>query len=185
MHNFATNEMKWLWFTNPLLEALEDHDEYTAWACLQRDPSLITVVDDAGESVLHYAASLGSADTVNFLLRAGAAVNQASHTGLTPLHYAARSGDSCCGLVLAAGADVHARDERHGWTPLHWAARSGCAYQVARLLGAGADAGAVDYTGANPARLARGKGHEAIAVSLDSAARWAGMRRAALTAWVR
>lgn len=53
---------------------------FIGWFCL------------AGMRPLHYAAWQGKADSVLMLLRAGAAVNGASHDGQIPLHLSAQYG---------------------------------------------------------------------------------------------
>ena len=92
-----------------------------------------------------------------------------------------------CRVLLAAGADVHARTCRTR-TPLHTAAFYGAVDCAEQLLTAGADAASKDADRATPAAIARRRGHKQCAALLDeaagAAARWGGLRRAALTAWV-
>lgn len=76
-----------------------------------------------GATLLHLAASSGSAEAVTFLLKSGADVNaKGGWFDVTPLHWAAQKG--CVEAVhelLAYGADLSARDSEHKGTPLDWA----------------------------------------------------------------
>ena len=93
-----------------------------------------------------------------------------------------------CRVLLAAGADAHARTHTAGLTPLHIAAIENCLDCAAQLLAAGADALSTDTYGATAAAIARRHhNYKQFAALLDdaaTAARWRGLRRVALTAWV-
>lgn len=52
--------------------------------------SMADVLDGNGASSLHHAARMNDAQTVDFILKAGARVDVYSKDGLTPLHVAAR-----------------------------------------------------------------------------------------------
>ena len=117
------------------------------------------------------------------LVRHGADVHALDHQNSTPLHWAAaRDSAACCRLLLSAGAAVNAAAEE-GWTPLHAAAVHRASASAAELLAAGADPSRVAGRGLTPAAAAASKGHALLATLLADAARWSGMRRAALTAW--
>ena len=92
---------------------------------------------------LHAAASHGRTDTIQLLLRHGAAVNAAPSAGITPLHVAAKSGHAqATALLLRHGANVNARQDDAGQTPLHLAVARHHRWNrtVEVLLRAGADA---------------------------------------------
>ena len=131
------------------------------------------------------AAARGDVAAMVTCLADGAAVNTSDLWGQTPLHWAAgRGSDACCRVLLRAGADVDAACHA-GWTPLHVAAFVGSVGCTAQLLaaGAGADAKTTKF-GYTPADVARMNDHPGVACILrDAAARWRGLRRAALAAW--
>jgi ankyrin repeat protein len=92
---------------------------------------------------LHYAAVIGSTESIKVLLAAGANVNARDNMEATPLILAAWSPERIR-MLLAAGADPNART-KSGRTALMVAAgRSGSAAGVKLLLDAGADANAAD-----------------------------------------
>lgn len=112
-----------------------------------------------------------------FLLRAASAWaaphDAGDGDGRTPLTWAAYKGaGDATRVLLALGADPLAADAERA-TPLHWAALRGSEEAATLLLhgGAGAALGAADGTGATPAALARSRGHGALAVRLDAAAK--------------
>jgi ankyrin repeat protein len=76
-----------------------------------------------GNTSLHYAAAVGSAVAVGWLLAAGAKVNLANKTGDTPLHLAVPRDLALVKLLLKAGADPNVCDI-YGITPLSRAVAS-------------------------------------------------------------
>jgi ankyrin repeat protein len=83
-------------------------------------------------------------------------------SGATPLHLAASKSTlqyAVAGTLLAVGADPNVRALEYDWTPLHCAVANeespyaSAALFVSRLLGAGADPGAVDRVGRTPLHL--------------------------------
>ena len=111
-----------------------------------------------GTTPLHLAATLGTAETVNALLAAGADIHARTKGGFTPLHLAAaRETAKTVNALVAAGADIHARSDLEGSiTPLHSAAvGGGTAETVNALLAAGADINSRSYPEGNtPLHLA-------------------------------
>ena len=143
----------------------------------------------SGVSPLHVAISFFDAGIAvamaQALIAAGASVDARTCAGRAPLHWAAAAASSgaCCEALLLAGASVNAVDGK-GNTPLHDAARHGGAMDsAAQLLAAGADVGRRNSDGKTAAELALSLGRDDLAVRIRDAARWAGLRRAALTAW--
>ena len=87
--------------------------------------------------------------------------------GCTALHCAAELSDvQLVDRLLGAGAEVNALDN-FDRTPLHAAALSGCGETCERLMTAGGDPSLCDLEGSTPADLARHKGHEGLAATLQ------------------
>lgn len=85
---------------------------------------------------LHVAASFGSSEHVQQLLRLGADVNELNSGDQTPLLCAARQGNwRTVPTLIGAGADVNVQDS-YGNTPLHLAALYGYLPIVQDLLNA-------------------------------------------------
>ena len=159
-------------------------------ACLARGAQPCAI-GKLGGSALHLAARLDAAIT-GTLLCAGADTDVRSATGHTPLHWAAaNSNTAACELLLSSGADADAVEPDGGLTPLHCAVSAGSVDCVTVLLLAGADAGARRGDGYTPLDIARlcyrFSKQQALVSALRgptaAAARWSGLRRAALTAW--
>ena len=139
----------------------------------------------APHNALHEAAARGEVTIAEALLQAlPAAVNARDSSGWTPLHYAVHGRAACCELLIARGADVGAVNHL-GMTPLELGARGHISEQLvvpclAQLVNAGAGTRAAST-------LATAAGRLVVASFLEpftaSAARWAGLRRAALTLW--
>lgn len=71
----------------------------------------INGVDHLGCTALHWAASGGHAEAIEFLASRGANVNAVAKDGDTPLHKAAwRNHPQACSALVAAGADRKARN---------------------------------------------------------------------------
>ncbi|CAK9012734.1 Ankyrin repeat [Durusdinium trenchii] len=91
------------------------------------------VVDGTGQTVLHWAASAGATEAIDYSLKQGANVDKLDLEGRSPLHIAALSGHTdAVNRLLERNADPQARDAS-GATPLHRAALAGSAGCVAEL----------------------------------------------------
>lgn len=74
------------------------------------------------------------ADTIIYLILAGAAVNARGHYKMTPLHYAVGTSVSIIKSLLVAGADIYARDSS-GETALTYVQDlSWCSKEIEELL---------------------------------------------------
>ncbi|CAE7032533.1 caiap, partial [Symbiodinium sp. CCMP2456] len=105
------------------------------------------VVDGTGQTVLHWAASAGKPEAIDYTLDQGALVDKLDRDGRSPLHIAALSGHTeAVQLLLARRADPAAQGARRhrascpeavgdgsGATPLHRAALAGAGGCVAVL----------------------------------------------------
>ncbi|PPQ84008.1 hypothetical protein CVT25_000554 [Psilocybe cyanescens] len=111
---------------------------------LAEDPKLVDAVDVDDRTPLHWAASSGSIDIVQFLIDQKAEVDKADGSGWTPLHIAVSAGnESVVQELIGAGADVNRKNDK-GLTPLHYAA-SKSRIDIGRLLiSRGADFNARD-----------------------------------------
>ena len=95
--------------------------------------------DETGKTPLHYAATVGTPQSIQLLLTAGANITARNYGGHTPLHSAAQSGTpENIQALLAAGSDVTARGKT-GDTPLHKAAAFSGPFNEEALLVAKAD----------------------------------------------
>jgi ankyrin repeat protein len=90
-----------------LVDALASGDTSTFNLLLSRGASPDSVSHQTGQSSLHVACALQSADVIEKLIEARADVNLKTHDGWkqTPLHVAAPHGHTCIRLLLGAGAD--------------------------------------------------------------------------------
>ena len=97
--------------------------------------------DALGETLLHYAASWGGAESVRVLLDAGADVNVLSHNGQTPLfNVVVCNGDAeTAALLIAAGCNLNVKDWQ-GVTVLDVVISNGNVDVAKLLIDAGAEA---------------------------------------------
>ena len=122
-----------------------------AFRTLQAAGADIRARSDTGYTVLHHAASVTDADTVEALIASGLDPNVRMDSGLSPLHYA-RSPE-IFEVLRKAGANVHAHAPG-GSTVLHQAAESFDAASVEALIGSGLDPNAETRIGVTPLMLA-------------------------------
>lgn len=122
-----------------IVGAIYNDDRSSVEELIARHPDTLSITDDHGWSVLHYAASKGDSSTAEIIVNSGANLDMRDNGGATPLHYAASERNDVAKLLVRAGADVNSTD-LHGKTPLHWLAVEGDGtYIVLQLLEAGAD----------------------------------------------
>ncbi|OQS00668.1 hypothetical protein ACHHYP_02912 [Achlya hypogyna] len=124
-----------------------------------------------GATALYVAADMGHAQIVEWLLRAGANINQFPEGGATPLYVAAQNGHGAVvELLLAAEANVN--QARHdGVTPLLTATSNGHNQVVSLLIKAKANVNLAAKTGSTPLSFAAQYGHGSIvAMLLDAMA---------------
>ncbi|KAJ4988253.1 b-cell lymphoma 3-encoded protein [Stagonosporopsis vannaccii] len=81
---------------------------------LNNFPAAITLRDDSGLTLLHWAAACGAVEALNVLIKAGADVNTVCKRGRTPLMWACMTLYSfeLCTALVRGGADVNKIDQR-------------------------------------------------------------------------
>ncbi len=125
---------------------------------LRLEPGLLNRLSADGATPLGLAAFFGHREQVEFLLDAGATINQAATNPafpVVPLHSAMTAGHTAIvELLLARGADVNVR-EGGGITVLHEAAALGNLDYVRTLLARGANPAARTDKGELPEDLAQ------------------------------
>lgn len=129
---------------------------------LAREPELVTAYAEDGFQALGLACYFGHYDVAEYLVKAGAPLNSASHNGLkaTPLHSATSAGHvRIVKLLLESGADPNVR-EQSGFTALHAAAQNGDVDMIRALLFAGADLTLKSDDGKTSLDIAIDAGHE-------------------------
>lgn len=137
---------------------------------LARKPELVNAYSDDGFQPLGLAAYFGHKEVVNYLIKAGAAVNSRSKNDLevTPLQSAVAGGHlEVVRSLLDAGASPNVQD-RGGYTPLHVAAQNGEVEIVHSLLFGGADMEARSKKKELPLDVALKAGHEEVANLLNA-----------------
>jgi uncharacterized protein len=157
---------------SPLMLALFAHNEKSA-AVLIRAGTDVTQLDRTGLSLLFAAAKWSLTDTVQLLLKHGAAATLEAEC--PPLCYGAITAlmvaqdPKVVKLLLAAGADVHKRT-RWGNTGLHVAAAHAHPVSVVcQLIKAGIDLHARNSAGQTAVTVAREAGANLLAAVLVKA----------------
>ena len=129
----------------------------------------LAAADADGRTTLHWAASGGHLETVQYLMAAGLEVNATDDAGWTPAHVAVSSGHAPVVRALLAGGADGLIANATGQLPLHYACsrnRLECAQLLFREGGAGVDAeeatlmlAAKDSSGSTPLMRACSRGH--------------------------
>jgi uncharacterized protein len=131
-------------------------------------PASIGAYSPDGFYPLGLAAFFGHRKVVEYLLDAGADVNQSAKNALqvAPLHAAVSNGDiEIVRMILERGADVNAR-QQSGFTALHGAAGAGRLDLLELLIEHGADVSALTDDGKSAADLAEQRGQAEAAARL-------------------
>lgn len=117
-----------------------------------------------GNTPLHIALMEGKIDIANQLLDAGANANAVNVRGVQPIHFAVAQRDKelVARLITQHGVDANTRGES-GMTPLHYAADQGDMDIAQFLMAQGGDTKAVDDFNRMPKKVAKQKGHKAVA----------------------
>lgn len=117
------------------------------------DPN--TVIDNDGNTLLHYAASSGQTEIVELLLRYRANINARNNNGDTPLHKAVyEQRENIVRILLERGARIVVNKNKK--TPLHMAATGRNVDIVELLLMHGANPNIQDSHGNTPLLNATG-----------------------------
>lgn len=131
-------------------------------ALLETNPETLDSVDADGRTALHWAASSGARDIVQYLIGMKAQVDKQDQSGWTPLHIAASAGNEEIVVdLLGAGADIKKTNDK-GLTALHYAA-SRSRIEIGKLLvQRGADINARDKANQLPLHRAATTGSAAF-----------------------
>ncbi|XP_051989491.1 KN motif and ankyrin repeat domain-containing protein 4-like isoform X2 [Xyrauchen texanus] len=128
-------------------------------------PFLVNMVDDNGNTALHYSASHSNFSIVKLLLDTGVCeVDRRNKSGYTAIMLASLTdvespGDMKVVQQLMELGDVNAHVGQVGQTALHLAVRHGRVPIVRLLLAQGADPNAQDHAGTTPLISACDRGH--------------------------
>lgn len=148
-----------------LVAACRAGDMELARAALASGADLHHFDDD--EQPLHVACRAGHQEVAHFLHRAGASLEG---EGQTPLHCACSGGHlELANWLRAMGASISATNEDE-WQPLMCAAVNGHLAVAQWLLAEGAEPNAMNSGGRTAADVARLRGFNALAVTLEQAA---------------
>lgn len=155
----------------PLYLSLREGSFKVAAVLLSQPQLRIDLANSAGETALMICALKGQTEWLQKLIDHGAKLDNNGAKAWTALHYAASGPEaSAVRLLLARGALVDARSP-NGSTPLMMASRYGPEDAVQLLLKQGADVRLRNDLNLTAADFARQAGREALADSLQRAAR--------------
>ncbi|MEE9443504.1 MAG: ankyrin repeat domain-containing protein [candidate division Zixibacteria bacterium] len=151
--------------TQDIFKAAEKGDMSTIKMLLKKDPKLVTARDmkrTPGNTPLHFAASEGHTEVIEYMIEKGADVDTKSYFGITPLHVAAQNGQQkVIELLIKKGADIHAKGRsRH--TPAFYAAFGGHLEIIELLLRNGIDINSKGMNGMTLLHSAASGGHLAL-----------------------
>ncbi|MEQ2194518.1 hypothetical protein XENOCAPTIV_030365, partial [Xenoophorus captivus] len=144
-----------------LCEAIRTKDIGKLMKILQ--PQDVDLPLEGGDSLLHFAITLGNEEAVKFLLLNDANPNLPNARGSTPLHLATEKHLKLLAELLLGRrrTNVNAKDEDQ-YTPLHWAAQNGDEAMTRLLLDRGATINETDGQGRTPAHVACQHGQENV-----------------------
>jgi len=149
-----------------IFDACAVGDDERVHVLIETFPESINAYSPDGFYPLGLAAFFGHAKIVEYLLDAGADVNQTATNAfkVAPIHAAVSNGNiEIVRMILEHHADVNAR-QQNGFTALHGAAGAGRLDLIELLLQHGADKAALTDDGKSAADIAEKAGHaEAVA----------------------
>ncbi|XP_069688197.1 putative ankyrin repeat protein RF_0381 [Periplaneta americana] len=127
---------------------------------------IITCLDDAYPTAIHFAAMSGSLSLVQYLIDIGADAQSTDILGNTPLFYAVQSGSvELVKLLVSLGSDPLSTNQADE-TPIVYAAYSGSVPMFELLLQWGADITSKGYDAESLLHIAAGKGHLSLVQKL-------------------
>ena len=142
-----------------VFDLLRKGDVAAVKALIERSPLLASERDDDGDTPLHYAAALGNADLVSFLIDKGAKLELQGAERKTPLHLASMNDRrDAAAALLKRGAAIEARDDYQRTALILCARERGQTATARVLIEAGADIDAVDKFGSTALELATWRG---------------------------
>ncbi|HOY67916.1 MAG TPA: ankyrin repeat domain-containing protein [Candidatus Ozemobacteraceae bacterium] len=145
-----------------LTQAIERCDVEAVRLFLSQEPESALLRNYQDETLLHFAAGVGSLEIVDELMRLGAQPDLPDEFGWTPIHEACAHGHA---EIVARFIDVKANIEgisKKHETALHLAVRNGFVEIVKLLLDAGANREARNDSGETPLHLAARDGNQAV-----------------------
>jgi ankyrin repeat protein len=109
-----------------IMAAIHDQNVLAEMILKALGNDVLNICEDHGESLLHWAATVGKIGVVNMIVKtSGVDMNLKDIYHMTPLHWAAKKGHRIIvSMFLKIGVSVNCKDTS-GRTPLHWAASSG------------------------------------------------------------
>uniref|UniRef100_A0A5K3FD40 ANK_REP_REGION domain-containing protein n=2 Tax=Mesocestoides corti TaxID=53468 RepID=A0A5K3FD40_MESCO len=125
------------------------------------DPSLISLKDSSGRTILHWSACGGHLELVKILIQKGCQPDEPDESGWTPLMIAVSAGrEDVVAYLLDAGLPVNVQVVNStGQNCLHYAASKNRLSIAKRLLLAGIQADSRDWGGNTPLHRAACQGH--------------------------
>ena len=122
-----------------IFDAVKNHNLAQVKALIEKDISLVSIKDNAGNTMLHNSVIIGSVEITEYLLSKGADINGVNTMLDTPLHEAINNGhDEVAKLLIVRGADVQ-KQNTMGNSPLHVAAHKNRKAVAELLIERGAD----------------------------------------------
>jgi glyoxylase-like metal-dependent hydrolase (beta-lactamase superfamily II) len=129
-----------------LFEAVKAGDLGKVRQIVERDPAIVNIPNQSGETILFAAVSQDRTEIVAYLVSKGADVNHENNFHLAPLHLACRRNLSLetIRLLVENGADVNAASKYQG-RPLDMAYENGAEPVIRYLASKGAVATALEF----------------------------------------